>query len=38
MRVNTRKEILKIILLVMVTGVLVMFVAPGAVESPYNQF
>ena len=35
---STRKELWKILMLVMVTGVLLGFVEPGDVESPYNEF
>lgn len=35
---NTRREIIKILFLVLITGLLLGLVAPGEVESPYNEF
>jgi hypothetical protein len=35
---NTRREIFKILFLVLMTWVLLGVVAPGEVESPYNEF
>ena len=35
---NTRRELWKILILVLVAGILLGFVAPGEVESPYNNF
>lgn len=35
---STKKELWKILMLVLLAGMLVGIVAPGDVESPYNDF
>lgn len=35
---NTKRELWKVLMLVLIAGVLLGIVAPGDVESPYNEF
>lgn len=38
MTLDTRRELLKILFLILLAGLLIGLVAPGEVESPYNEF